>query len=401
MKRNVLLATILMILAATAPALAAPPFGSFGGKVGGGNAGAGLLPLHGWALDDNGVAAVDILVDGAVAARASYGRGRPGVTARFPGFPDSAAPGFAVQLDTTRYLNGLHTISARVISATGEVTTLNSRTFSFGNNEHALAPFGLMDAPHPNAELFGVCNVADPQRRFTPVTGYALDAGTRVDDHGIGFVELMIDGVIVFNTKTSCFFSPPTGGLTNCYGLRRFDAEQIYPTLRDSPHSGFRFVLDVGQLVGSGDFLPGHHLLTIRAGDRASQVRNIAEIPVTFSCDDFLGNEASFGVIGVPGAGQLYSGTVTFAGWALDFEGVQTITVLVDGTVVGTATHGFARPQVSAFHPGYPQSAAPGWQFPLNTRTLSNGEHFLQVLVRDDTGEETLIGERRFVVSNP
>ena len=56
---------------------------------------------------------------------------------------------------------------------------------------------------------------------------------------------------------------------------------------------------------------------------------------------------------------------------------------------------------MSAFFPGYPETAAPGWQFVLNTKTLANGEHFLQVLVRDDTGEETMIGERRFVVGNP
>ena len=65
MKRSVTL-TILTVLLASVPAWAAPPFGSFGGQVGGGNAGANLMPLTGWALDDNGVNAVDILVDGVV-----------------------------------------------------------------------------------------------------------------------------------------------------------------------------------------------------------------------------------------------------------------------------------------------------------------------------------------------
>src|SRR5215216_1006760 len=115
MKRKVFLSAVAMAIAAivlaSAPASAAPPFGSFGGIVGGGNAGSGLMALTGWALDDNGVLALDVLVDGGVAGRANYGRARAGVSARFPGFPDSGLPGFGFLLDTTHYLNGLHTVA--------------------------------------------------------------------------------------------------------------------------------------------------------------------------------------------------------------------------------------------------------------------------------------------------
>src|SRR4030095_2676405 len=131
MKRNVILSAVAAVLLASVPASAAPPFGSFGGIVGGGNSGAGLLPLHGWALDDAGVLAVDVLVDGLLAGRASYSRARAGVTAKFPGFPDSAAPGFAFELDTTHYLNGLHKVSIRVKSNAGEVVTLPAKTIRF------------------------------------------------------------------------------------------------------------------------------------------------------------------------------------------------------------------------------------------------------------------------------
>ena len=103
--------------------------------MGGGNSGAGLLPLTGWALDDNGVLAVDILVDGLVAGRAAYGRARAGVAARFPGFPDSAHPGFGFQLDTTHYLNGLHTVAVRVKSRAGEVALLPPQPIYFNNVE--------------------------------------------------------------------------------------------------------------------------------------------------------------------------------------------------------------------------------------------------------------------------
>ena len=92
MKRNVFLSAIAVALLASVPGWAAAPFGSFGGIVGGGNSGAGSIPLHGWALDDNGVLAVDILVDGFVAGRAVYGRARPGWRQRSPAFRTRRPP---------------------------------------------------------------------------------------------------------------------------------------------------------------------------------------------------------------------------------------------------------------------------------------------------------------------
>jgi Bacterial Ig domain len=400
MRRNVILTAITVALLVSAPAWAALPFGSFGGKVGGGNSGAGLIPLHGWALDDDGIASVDVLVDGRVAGRAAYGRARAGVTARFPGFPDSGLPGFGFELDTTRYLNGLHTVTIRVRSKSGETVNLEPRRFEFLNLTHNLQPFGKIEFPKANAELRGNCDVGDPARRFSVVSGYALDGGLTNEDSGIGYVELMIDRAVVANTQLDCQFLAGAGGLTDCYGIRRLDIEQVYPGLKDSPHAGYRFVLDVGVLLSFLGFTPGSHVLTVRAGDHADQVKNIAEIPVTFLCDEDVFNENSFGDIDQPRNGLLYHGTLRATGWALDWEGIQSVQVAVDGTILGNATIGFARPDVPGVYPGYPESLAAGWEFSFDTRTLSNGQHFLDVLVTDDVGAVTYIGKRRFVVNN-
>lgn len=400
MNRNIILAVIAVLLAAV-PAQAAAPFGSFGGKVGGGNAAAGLLPLHGWALDDNGVEAVDILVDGVVAARAMYGFSRPGVAKKHPGYPDSNLSGYLIELDTTRYLNGNHTVSVRVKSRAGEVVTIGSRVFEFLNVTHALQPFGKIEFPNRQAEMRGNCNLADPARRFTVVSGYALDTGVDEDDTGVAFVELLIDRSLYANSRIDCRFSAAEGGLSDCYGLRRLDLEPVFPYLKDAPHSGFRFVLDIGVLINFFGYTPGAHVLTIRAGDHADQVRNIAEIPVTFTCDESLGNEHALGLIDFPRPGMLLGGVVNVVGWVLDWEGVADIQVLVDGYPQGSATHGFARPDVTAFYPSYPESAAAGFQFPLDTRKLSNGRHELEILVRDDLGVDTFIGKRQIVVNNP
>jgi hypothetical protein len=401
MKRKVFLAalgTFAAVLLTAVPSQAAPPFGMFGGKVGGGNSGAGAMPLHGWALDDNGVEAVDILVDGQVVGRATYGRSRPAVKQQFPGFPDANAAGWVFQLDTTRHLNGVHSVWARVRSKNGEVVDLNRRNFQFNNITHNLAPFGAIEFPKENAELYGSCDPTSP-RRYAVVSGWALDAGVDADDHGIGYVELMIDRALWSNSDVDCTFIQSLGGSVDCYGIRRLDIARIYPGLRDSPHGGFRFVLDIGALVGGGLYGPGHHTLTIRSGDVFGTVRNIAEIPVTFDCAELLDDELSLGSIDVPANGLLYSGVMTATGWALDFQGVNFVTILVDGTPKVFATHGFPRAGVTALYPGFPDN--PGWRAEIDTTQLSNGPHRLQAIVTDDLGNETLIGERNFVVRNP
>lgn len=401
MRCRVILVALGAIALSIAPLCAATPFGQFSGQVGGGNAGDGQMPLTGWALDDDGVLAVDILVDGVVAGRANYGRSRPGVTLRFPSFPDSAAPGFGFELDTTRYLNGQHTITVRVKSRSGEIVFLPSRSFTFINVEHNLAPFGVLEFPQAHAELRGNCS-GSPNRRFSVISGYALDAGVQDDDSGIGYVELLIDRAVFFNTSRHCHFSNAEGGLSDCYGIRRLDIERNFPGLKDSPHAGFRFVLDIGAMLTDpfSPFLPGAHTITVRAADHASQVRNIAEMDVTFICDQSTNNENSFGDIDLPRGGLLYHGIVQTTGWALDWEGIASIRVLVDGHDFGFASGGIARPDITFFYPGFPQSLAPGWSFLLETRALENGQHFLDVIVLDVFGRETYIGRRRFVVSN-
>lgn len=379
----------------------AQPFGAFGGQSGGGNGAAGVARLFGWALDADGVAAVDIYVDGVIAGRAVYGRNRPEVGDMFPGFPDGDNAGWVFALNTTRYSNGLHTITPRAISVTGAQADLPSRVFQFTNITHNLVPFGQIEQPRPNTELFGTCDPEAVNRRLTVVNGFALDTGVELNDTGVGYVELLIDGTIYANSRTGCFFDPDLGGLTNCYGLRRLDVERAFPDVRDAPHSGFRFVLDIGSLISEFGYVEGFHVLSIRSGDVNANSSEFAEVPVTFICDDRVGNDGSFGDFDLPADGLLFAGVVTFTGFALDFEGVDRIEIHVDGSLVGTATYGLPRPVVSANFPGFPDSAFPGWSFALDSTTLSNGEHQMQALVIDDFGFSTLIAERAFTVDNP
>ena len=396
-----LLTTIVAVGLAAAPAFAASPFGYLDGKAGGGNGASGVVGISGWALDDDGVRAVDVFVDGVIAGRAHYGRNRPGVTRLFPGYPDSDAAGFGFRLNTTHYLNGVHEVQARVISETGERTFLNAVEILFTNTTHLLAPFGDIDFPRPSTELFGTCDLADSPRRLSAILGWTLDSGVEIGDMGVGYVELLIDGAIFANTRVDCYYDPgpENHGPTNCYGLRRLDIERSFPDLANSPQSGFRFVLDIGHLVDFG-FSEGQHVLTIRVGDIAGTVADVAEIPVTFTCDNRVGNEGSLGWEAPVRPENIGDGVVEASGWALDWEGVEKILVYVDGEPMGQASYGRATPAIALQYPGYPSNDHAGWNLSINSTKLSDGKHDLQAVVVDSEGKTTLIGERSFTIDN-
>lgn len=400
MARNLLLWTLAGLLFVAAPVVAAPPFGSFGGLVGGGNVGTGFLPLHGWALDDQGIDRVEIYVDGEPAGTAYFGFRRPDVQAVHPGYPDSANAGFGVELNSTLWLNGFHTLTAVAVAESGERTTLGeSYVIQFNNASHLLPPFGQIEFPRSGAQLFGNCNIEDPSRRYSVVYGFAVDTGVELGDTGVKYVELLVNGAIYANSVTSCFYSPFTGGLTNCFGLPRPEIRNRYPSIPNALHSGYRFVLDVGALVELG-FGQGFHELTVRAGDYYGNVANIAEIPVVFLCDDQLGNSGAIGQIDLPLPLGIYAGRVTFSGWALDWEGVNRVRIFVDGIEVAAATHGIVRPEVTLLYPGYPESAAPGWEYELNAAEFTDGLHTLQVVIEDDLGADTVLGEVPFLLDS-
>lgn len=403
MRRKLCFLLGLTLSFAGLPAFAAAPFGFVEGIHGGQNqnAGGGVLPITGWALDDDGVERVELYVDGVVAGRADYGRNRPDVELVFPGYPDGALVGFGMFLDTTLYSNDLHQISARVTSnITGEQTWLNSVTIQINNDTSNLAPFGAITFPNPSSEFYGTCDLSDSSRRLSVVSGWALDVGIENGDTGVKYVELLINGGLYANTVTSCFSDPDWGGLTNCYGLQSLDVERIFPTVANSPHARYRFVLDVGWLISEIGYSQGFHEITIRSGDYYGNVANIAEIPVAFFCDENTGNEGSFGFIDHPDNGELIDGIKDIYGWVLDGEGVAEVQIWLDGQWVGDAAFGLPRPDVSSVYPGYPDSLAPGWIFLLDTTLTSDGLHHVQAVAVDDFGATSIIGERYVTIRN-
>lgn len=457
-KKAPLLLAALLIVAAAGVATAQvnqPPIGFLDVPASDGVGASGSYAVIGWAIDDSGIVDhIDFLVDGVIVAgavgngqpsSALYGTTRPDVFAAFPNFPNSLNSGFVANIDTTRLIDGVHVFSVRAFDNQGASTVLGTRSVQVINNGASLPPFGFLDVPLDKASLH--CNL--PPASFGPiplsfydnvVEGWALDVGSRLDRGQVAYVELLLDGVILANSRRDCVQVSKT--LANCYGLNRPDVARVYSGYVNADNSGFLFLFALnqdpftglieilmpgalGEIRSVGFTFSGKHTLAIRAGDEKETVTQFAAISVDILCDTgpFFDRPA-IGYIDTPSPGQFIKGVFTFSGWAFDpdnggraagFNGATRIDIDIDGRVVGSLSPPFlSRPDVPANDfrvptaPGVtPPTSFTGWAFNFDTSRLSDSEHDLVVYVVD-TPDPSIgrpafrseIGRRKFVVFN-
>ncbi|MBK8738148.1 MAG: hypothetical protein IPM02_00705 [Betaproteobacteria bacterium] len=85
--------------------------------------------FSGWALSRNGVARVDLVIDGRMRLPATLGVGREDVRSVYPNFPDNGVPGFEAKVDLGDLPMGHHEIEVIATDRTGVTTLLGKRTY--------------------------------------------------------------------------------------------------------------------------------------------------------------------------------------------------------------------------------------------------------------------------------
>jgi hypothetical protein len=397
----------------------------------------GAFPVTGWAIDDVDVDHIDFLFDGGIVAgavgrgepgTAIYGSTRPDVAAAFPDVPNSLYTGFSANIDTTQFINGIHILSVRVWDNEGASRVIGTRRVQVVNAGQNLAPFGNIDFPLDKASLFcskvsdvlpspctpDICN----QVLTNIVKGWALDVGSRLDAGQVSYVELLLDGQIVANSRTDCVQIGQA--LTNCYGVNRPDVARSYPGFVNADNAGFLFSFALISTPADGNlieiWLPspgapgglfgpvgyttaGKHTIAIRAGDEEETVSQIEAMSVDILCDQSTGDQPAFGYIDAPSDYQFVDGLFLVLGWATDFQGVNRVEVDVDGQVVGIANYPISRPDVPANDPRV-ALASVGFSYVLDTTQLPNSPHDLVIYVVDHQNNRSEIGRRKFVVNN-
>ncbi|MDP4103590.1 MAG: Ig-like domain-containing protein [Bacillota bacterium] len=312
----------------------------------------GISNVEGWFLDGNGVAKIEVLIDGKSFGTATDNLPRPDVASAFPEYQNPNS-GYQYALDTRSLTNGQHLLTVRETGNNGVTTDLISQVNTF--NLQNLPVKGTMDSPTSGSIISGV----------TTVRGWSLDGS------GVAKVEVLLDGNSVGNAQL---------------GISRQDVLAVYPDYKNS-NSGYQYSLNTNNLAD------GQHTLAVR------ETGNNGITTVLSSQQVIVQNLAPKGVIDSPTPGSVVNGVINVRGWSLDGSGVAKVEVLIDGNSVGQANLGISRPDVAGVYPTY-QNANSGYQYSLDTRNVSNGQHTMSVREIGNNGVTTVINSQQVNVQN-
>ena len=198
----------------------------------------GQYNVKGWYLDPSGVSKIEILVDGKVIGKAFYGDSRLDVKKAYPAY-NNANAGYHYVLDTTKFGDGLHSITVRETGRNGIVSTLPTKSFTISNVK------GSLDQPAPGSTING----------SKTIFGWILDMS------GVSKIEVLVDGKVVGQAV---------------YGDARPDVKKVYPDFNNG-NAGYHYVLN------TTGFSNGKHTITVRETGKTGRITTLSGRVVTFS----------------------------------------------------------------------------------------------------------------------
>lgn len=326
----------------------------------------GRQTFRGWAINDNSpIGSVQVSIDGVPRGAAVYGASRPDVCGAHPSAAGcqngNSGVGWTYVIDTGALANGTHVFAVNATAQNGE-HNIQAHTFTVSNWTTANPIIVSIDKPTvQNPVLSGVTNIG----------GWAIDPLEKIVSASVA-----VDGIPLGNAS---------------YGGNRADACANRPA-PGCPFVGWNFVLDTTLLPD------GAHALQVTFNPESGQGYTRT---ATFQISNqrSAGNANRISIDAPNPASAPLSGFAAFGGWALNTSSpLATVQVLVDGVANGYAMYGGARADACA---KLPSAGCPnvGWNYLLDTSTLGNGPHALQITVVAANGERASSGAL-FTVSN-
>ncbi len=105
---------------------------------------------------------------------------------------------------------------------------------------------------------------------------------------------------------------------------------------------------------------------------------------------------APIGSVDAPVSEAIIDTTLRISGWSLDPAGIKGVEIRVDGQP-HAARYGIARPDIAAAKPGFPDSAAAGFEFVGDFPRLDPIRHSVNVVAIDRTGHEAILDRKSLI----
>ncbi|MEH7106792.1 Ig-like domain-containing protein [Bacillus sp. JJ1764] len=310
--------------------------------------------VKGWFLDGNGVAKIDVLVDGKIIGQAQYGLSRPDVARVYPQYNNQNS-GYNLVLSSKTLTNGPHTVTVRETGKTGATKTLDSTKVNV-QNAIAAAVRGCMDFPANAATINGDMTVS----------GWFLDTS------GVSKIDVLVDGKSVGQAQ---------------YGLSRPDVARVFPSFNNT-NSGYKLTFNTSSLSN------GQHTVTVKETGKNGVITTLSSAKVNVQ------NTIARGWMDTPSNNDSIKGKMDVSGWFLDASGVSKVEVLVDGKNMGQAQYGLSRPDVAKVFPSY-KNGNSGYKLSIDTSGLTAGQHTVTVRETGKNGSTTTLNSVKVNVQNP
>ncbi|MBV8068713.1 MAG: hypothetical protein JO270_02325, partial [Acidobacteriaceae bacterium] len=325
----------------------------------------GEARFSGWAFNKNSPvlpSGVSVYIDGQQQpGTATYGLSRADVCSAYGNEPGCPNIGWSYLVDTGQLSNGTHTFVVKVVAANGQYA-FQSNSFTVANWTTANPITVDIDSPSAQGGALSGTQVFG---------GWAVDTSAPIYD-----VLISIDGV-------------PYG--SGNYGVSRSDACAATQNPPGCPNVGWNVGVDT-TLLGDGS-----HVLAVSAIPLSGTGLTVTR-QFTVANNSAAQSTISIDLPGSPST--VLTGTAHVAGWAVNSTAaVASVEVIVDGVSKGFATYGGTRSDVCAVVGNFPGCPNVGWNFGLDTSTLTNGSHLLTVTVTTAAGARSS-QNASFMVSN-
>jgi N-acetylmuramoyl-L-alanine amidase len=177
------------------------------------------------------------------------------------------------------------------------------------------------------------------------------------------------------------------------YGASRPDVCGTYPDRAGCPNVGWTGSIDTTLLAD------GQHTLGVTATTAAGQSSTYSKV---FSVANAAANTVHVGVDSPQTSNGSISGAFTANGWALSSDStISSVTVKVDGTVLGTATYGAARGDVCSVFGSVGGCPNVGWTYSLDLTQFAPGTHTFEATATSASGKNGSFATSFTVAASP